>query len=72
MTARTSPLMSRADLRAERHARTFAASEVPYCAHVARLSGEGYNAHQIAMLTRRPVIDIRLILAGIAGPRSSK
>ena len=63
--ARTSEMQSLADRRAERHAVTFAAEQVPYCPHVHRLSGEGWNVHQIAMMTRRPIIDIRLILAGI-------
>jgi hypothetical protein len=65
MSARTTPLATKADLRAERHARTFAASQRPYCAHVHRLKLEGYNAHQIAHLTRTPMIDVRLILASI-------
>ena len=56
---------SLAELRAERHARTFTPQQIPYCPHVHRLSADGFNAHQIAMLTRRPIIDIRLILAGI-------
>lgn len=56
---------SLAELRAERHARTFTPTQIPYCPHVHRLSEEGYNPHQIAHLTRRPIIDIRLILAGI-------
>jgi hypothetical protein len=59
------PVQSLAEARAERHARTFAAKEVPHCPHVQRLSEEGWNVQQIAMLTRKPVIDIRLILAGI-------
>ena len=60
-----SSAQSLADARAERHARTFTPTQIPYCPHVHRLSGEGWNVHQIAMLTRRPIIDIRLILAGI-------
>jgi hypothetical protein len=60
-----SKLLTRADLLAERHARTFTADQLPYCEHVHRLKLEGYNAHQIASLTRRPMIDVRLILAGI-------
>ena len=60
-----SSAQSLADARAERHARTFTPTLVPYCPHVHRLLGEGYNPHQIAHLTRRPIIDIRLILAGI-------
>lgn len=54
-----------AEARAERHAQTFAPKQLPYCEHVHRLSLEGWNPQQIAMMTRRPVIDIRLILAGI-------
>ena len=63
--SRTSAVQSLAEARAERHAQTFAAKEVPHCPHVQRLSEEGFNIHQIAMMTRRPVIDVRLILAGI-------
>ena len=63
--SRLVPVQSLAEARAERHARTFAAKEVPFCPHVQRLSEEGFNIHQIAMMTRRPIIDIRLILSGI-------
>lgn len=65
MSARTHPVQTIAELRAERHARTFTQSQIPHCPHVQRLSEQGFNPHQIAMQTRRPIIDVRLILAGI-------
>ncbi len=69
MGARIHPLQSRAEAMAERHARTFAASDLPYCPLVHRLRDEGFNAHQIVMQTRRPMIDVRLILAAIEAGR---
>ena len=54
-----------AERRAEMHARSFTPSQMPHDPHVTRLASEGFNIHQIAMLTRRPIIDIRLILAGV-------
>lgn len=69
MPARTSPWMSHADRMAERHAQTFTAEQIPYCPVVHRLRDEGYNAHQIVMQTRRPMIDVRLILAAIEAGR---
>jgi hypothetical protein len=59
------PIQTVADLRAERHARTFTAQQVTLDPHVARLAAQGYNAHQIAMLARVPLIDVRLMLAVI-------
>lgn len=59
------PIQSVADARAERHARTFTAQQVTLDPHVAQLAGQGYNAHQIAMLARAPLIDVRLMLAVI-------
>lgn len=69
MPARTHPWMSRADRMAERHAQTFTTEQIPYCPVVHRLRDEGFNAHQIAMQTRRPMIDVRLILAAIEAGR---
>lgn len=54
-----------AEARAERHARTFVEKQLPYDEHIHRLWLEGWNPQQIAMMTRKPLIDIRLILAGI-------
>ncbi|MFT7949426.1 hypothetical protein ACMYLL_23445, partial [Salmonella enterica subsp. enterica serovar Enteritidis] len=62
-------IQSRAEERAVRHAQTFVADQVPYDEHVYRLMLDGYNAHQIAHLTRKPMIDVRLILAGIERDR---
>ena len=59
------PIQTVADARAERHARTFTAQQVTLDPHVAQLAGQGYNAHQIAMLARVPLIDVRLMLAVI-------
>jgi hypothetical protein len=61
---RTTPLRSEADLRAERHARTFTASQLsPPDPRVARLAADGYVALQIASILRMPVADVRLMLA---------
>ncbi len=61
---RTHPLQSPAEARAERHARTFTASQLPAPdPRVARLSAEGYLPRQIAMILRMPVSDVRLMLA---------
>jgi hypothetical protein len=57
-------MQSRADQRAERHARTFAASQLPKPnPRVSELAAQGYNALQIASLLRIPAIDVRLMLA---------
>jgi hypothetical protein len=61
---RTRPLQTAADLRAERHARTFTASQLPPAdPRVLRLSAEGYVPVQIASMLRMPVADVRLMLA---------
>jgi hypothetical protein len=61
---RTTEMQSRADQRAERHARTFAVSQLPKPdPRVSELAAQGYNALQIASLLRLPAIDVRLILA---------
>jgi hypothetical protein len=61
---RTAPLATKADLRAERHARTFAREQRPQIdPRVSRLAAEGYNALQIASMLRLPVLDVRLMLA---------
>lgn len=60
---RTNPLQSRADQRAERHARTFAREQLPQRDHqVERLMREGYNMHQIATLTGKSMIDVRIAM----------
>jgi hypothetical protein len=70
MPARTIPLTDRAEARAQRHASTFTASQLPAPdPAVLRLHSEGYNAHQIASLARMPMIDVRLMLAA-AGRQS--
>jgi hypothetical protein len=64
MPARTNPLQSRADQRAERHARTFAREQLPASdPQVERLMAEGYVAQQIASILNRPVFDVRLAMA---------
>jgi hypothetical protein len=61
---RTTEMQSRADQRAERHAQTFAQSQLPKPdPRVSELAAEGYNALQIASLLRLPAIDVRLMLA---------
>jgi hypothetical protein len=61
---RTNPLQSRADLRAERHARTFAREQLPTVdPQVLRLAAAGYVPLQIASLLRMPLSDVRLMLA---------
>jgi hypothetical protein len=61
---RTTPLRSEADLRAERHARTFLPRQLPPPdPRVARLAAEGYVPVQIASMLRMPVADVRLQLA---------
>jgi hypothetical protein len=64
MPARTNPLQSRADLRAERHARTFTREQLPAAdPQVERLMREGYVPLQIASMLGMPLIDVRLQLA---------
>jgi hypothetical protein len=62
-------MQSRADQRAERHARTFAVSQLPKPdPRVSELAVQGYNALQIASLLRIPAIDVRLMLASKERP----
>lgn len=61
---RTRPLQTPADLRAERHARTFLPRQLPPPdPRVARLAAEGYVPVQIASMLRMPVSEVRLQLA---------
>jgi len=61
---RTRPLQTAAELRAERHARTFTASQLPPAdPRVLRLKAEGYVPVQIAMILKIPVSEVRLQLA---------
>jgi hypothetical protein len=61
---RTRPLQTAAELRAERHARTFTPRQLPPPdPRVARLAAEGYVPVQIASILRMPVADVRLMLA---------
>jgi hypothetical protein len=61
---RITPLATKADLRAERHARTFARTQLPAVdPQVLRLAAAGYVPLQIASLLRLPVSDVRLMLA---------
>ena len=61
---RTRPLQTPADLRAERHARTFVGKQRPAVdPRVARLEAEGYLPRQIAMKLEMPVSEVRLQLA---------
>jgi hypothetical protein len=65
---RTRPLQTAAELRAERHARTFLPRQLPPPdPRVLRLSAEGYVALQIASMLRMPAIDVRLMLASKGG-----
>lgn len=63
MPARATPLQSLADLRAERHAKTFMPKQAPRDPEVERLMAEGYVAQQIAAILKRPLIDVRLAMA---------
>ena len=67
MPAYQDPSQRKAEARAERHARAFAESQPPVDPQVLRLAADGYNLHQIAMLTRIPMIDVRMMLAGKEG-----
>jgi hypothetical protein len=64
---RTRPLQTAAELRAERHARTFTPRQLPPPdPRVARLAADGYVALQIASILRMPVADVRLTLSMIS------
>lgn len=64
MGVRVNPLQSKAEKRAERHARTFAREQLPaHDPQVERLMREGYVAQQIASILNKPVIDVRLAMA---------
>jgi hypothetical protein len=61
---RTRPLQTPADLRAERHARTFVGKQRPAVdPRVAQLAAEGWFPQQIAMKLEMPVSEVRLQLA---------
>lgn len=60
---RTTEMQSRADQRAERHARTFMPRQAPRCPQVEALMAQGYLAQQIASILHRPLIDVRLAMA---------
>jgi hypothetical protein len=61
---RTRPLQTAAELRAERHARTFVGKQRPAVdPRVLRLSAEGWWPQQIAMKLEMPVSEVRLQLA---------
>jgi hypothetical protein len=61
---RTRPLQTPADLRAERHARTFLPRQLPPPdPRVAQLAAEGWFPQQIAMKLEMPVSEVRLQLA---------
>ena len=63
MPASTRAWQSLAELRAERHARTFMVSQLPAIdPRVTALAAEGYQSRQIAMILRLPVLDVRLML----------
>ena len=58
------PVQSLADLRAERHAKTFAREQLPAVdPQVLRLAAAGYVPLQIASLLRMPLSDVKLMLA---------
>jgi hypothetical protein len=61
---RTRPLQTAADLRAERHARTFVDRQLPPIdPRVLTLAAKGYLPSQIASMLRVPVMDVRLSLS---------
>jgi len=61
---RTRPLQTAAELRAERHARTFLPRQLPPPdPRVVQLAAEGWWPQQIAMKLEMPVADVRLMLA---------
>jgi hypothetical protein len=56
--------LTAAELRAERHARTFTPRQLPAVdQRVVLLAAQKYNALQIASLLRVPVMDVRLSLS---------
>ena len=63
MPAQTRAWQSLADLRAERHAKTFTPKQAPRDPQVEALMAEGYNLRQIASMLNKPVIDVRLAMA---------
>ena len=66
MSARTTPLQTPADLRAERHARALSQTQTAAPQpdpQVLRLSAQGYVPVQIASMLRMSVADVKLMLA---------
>lgn len=64
MPATTNPWRTLADLRAERHAKTFTEHQLPPPdERVRRLLQDGYVPLQISSLLQMPMIDVRLQLA---------
>lgn len=70
---RTRPLQTAADLRAERHARTFLPRQLPPAdPRVVQLAAEGWFPQQIAMKLEMPVSEVRLQLATHPTTRARK
>jgi hypothetical protein len=67
MSARTTPLQTPEDLRAERHARALSQTQTAARPdpQVLRLSAQGYVPVQIASMLRMSVADVKLMLAGV-------
>ena len=64
MPARIDPVQTPADRRADRHARTFTASQLPSVdPQVLRLFAQGYVPLQIASILNMPVSDVKLMLS---------
>lgn len=64
MGVRINPLMSMADLRAERHARAFMPKQLPPIdRRVTDYAAQGYVPLQIASILKMPVSDVKLMLA---------
>ena len=65
MSARTTPLQTPEDLRAERHARALSQTQTAarLDPQVLRLSAQGYVPVQIASMLRMPLSDVKLMLA---------
>ena len=64
MGVRINPLMSVADLRAERHARTFVPKQLPPIdQRVLDCAAQGYVPLQIASILEMSVSDVKLMLA---------
>ena len=64
MPARIDPVQTPADRRADRHARTFTASQLPSVdPQVLRFSAQGYVPLQIASMLKMPVSDVKLMLS---------